>query len=92
MIGASVTSPWVVERRGRVAIAAGVFEVGAIFLAGGWWKLLHVVLAIVYIVAGSVAFIHPGDTFAALAAIFNSGSGSKKAIVAPSRGPEKRPV
>jgi uncharacterized membrane protein HdeD (DUF308 family) len=56
---------------GFVAIAAGAFEVGAIFLAGGWWKLLHVVLAIVYVVAGIVAFIHPGDTFAALAAIFS---------------------
>jgi uncharacterized membrane protein HdeD (DUF308 family) len=56
---------------GFVAIAAGVFEVGAIFLAGGWWKLLHVVLALVYIVAGIVAFIHPGNTFAALAAVFS---------------------
>lgn len=56
---------------GIVAISAGVLEIGAIFLAAGWWKLLHVVLALVFIVAGIVAFIHPGDTFAALAAIFS---------------------
>ena len=56
---------------GFVAIAAGVVEIGVIFLAAGWWKLLHIVLALVFIVAGIVAFIHPGDTFVALAAIFS---------------------
>jgi uncharacterized membrane protein HdeD (DUF308 family) len=56
---------------GFVAIAAGVIEVGMIFLASGWWKLLNAVLAFVYLAAGVVAFIHPGDTFLALAAIFS---------------------
>jgi len=56
---------------GIVAIAAGVLEIGVIFLAAGWWKLLHIVLALVFIVAGIVAFIHPGDTFVALAAVFS---------------------
>ena len=56
---------------GFVAIAAGVVEIGVIFLAAGWWKLLHIVLALVFILAGIVAFIHPGDTFVALAAIFS---------------------
>ena len=56
---------------GFVAIAAGVFELGAMMLAAGWWKLLNIVLAIVFIVAGVVAFIHPGDTFRALAAVFS---------------------
>lgn len=56
---------------GFVAIAAGVLEIGVIFLAAGWWKLLHAVLALVFIVAGIVAFIHPGDTFVALAAVFS---------------------
>jgi uncharacterized membrane protein HdeD (DUF308 family) len=56
---------------GFIALAAGVFEVGMIFLASGWWKLLNGVLAVVYIVAGVVAFIHPGNTFAALAAVFS---------------------
>ena len=56
---------------GIVAIAAGVVEIAVMLLAGGWWKLLHAVLALVFIVAGIVAFVHPGDTFAALAAVFS---------------------
>ena len=56
---------------GFVAIAAGVMEIVAIMIADGWWKLLNAVLAFVFIVAGVVAFIHPGDTFAALAAVFS---------------------
>ena len=56
---------------GFVAIAAGVFEIGAVFMAPGWWKLLHAVLAFVFIVAGIVAFTSPGDTFVSLAAIFS---------------------
>jgi uncharacterized membrane protein HdeD (DUF308 family) len=56
---------------GFVAIGAGVMEIVAMILAAGWWKLLHIVLAIVFIVAGIVAFIHPGDTFRALAAVFS---------------------
>jgi uncharacterized membrane protein HdeD (DUF308 family) len=56
---------------GIVAIAAGVLEIFALILARGWWKVLHVVLSIVFFIAGIVAFIHPGDTFAALAAVFS---------------------
>ena len=56
---------------GFVALFAGAAEIGVLFMAAGWMKLLHAVLAIVYIVAGIVAFIHPGDTFLALAAIFS---------------------
>jgi uncharacterized membrane protein HdeD (DUF308 family) len=56
---------------GVVAISAGVLEVAGIFLAAGWWKLLNAVLAIAFIAAGVVAFIHPGDTFLALAAVFS---------------------
>ena len=56
---------------GFVAIAAGTVEVGMIFLAQGWWKLLNAVLAVVYLAAGVIAFIHPGDTFVALAAVFS---------------------
>jgi uncharacterized membrane protein HdeD (DUF308 family) len=56
---------------GFVAIAAGVVEIGMIFLASGWWKLLNAILALVYLVVGVVAFVHPGDTFVALAAIFS---------------------
>lgn len=56
---------------GFVAIAAGVIEFGVTVLAAGWWKLLHGVLAVAFIIAGITAFIHPGDTFAALAAVFS---------------------
>jgi uncharacterized membrane protein HdeD (DUF308 family) len=56
---------------GIVAIAAGVLELGVLILAAGWWKLLHGVLAAVFIATGIVAFVHPGNTFAALAAVFS---------------------
>src|SRR5262245_31749186 len=56
---------------GIVAIVAGVLEIGVLILAAGWWKLLHGVLAVVFIAAGIVAFVHPGNTFAALAAVFS---------------------
>ena len=56
---------------GIVAIVAGVMEIGVLILAAGWWQLLHGVLAVVFIAAGIVAFVHPGNTFAALAAVFS---------------------
>ncbi len=56
---------------GIVAIAAGVFEIGMTMLARGWWKLLYGVLAVAFIATGVVSFIHPGDTFVALAAVIS---------------------
>jgi uncharacterized membrane protein HdeD (DUF308 family) len=56
---------------GFVAIAAGLMEIGVLMLAEGWWKLLHGILVVVFIATGIVAFIHPGNTFAALAAVFS---------------------
>jgi len=56
---------------GIVALFAGAAETVNIFIAEGWWKLLYAVLAVVFIVAGVVAFIHPGNTFLALAAVFS---------------------
>jgi uncharacterized membrane protein HdeD (DUF308 family) len=56
---------------GCVAIAAGILEIGVLMLAAGWWKLFHAILVVVFITAGIVAFIHPGNTFEALAAIFS---------------------
>jgi uncharacterized membrane protein HdeD (DUF308 family) len=56
---------------GIVAIVAGVFEIGVTLIANAWWKLLHGLLAFTFIAAGIIAFIHPGDTFRALAAIFS---------------------
>lgn len=56
---------------GVVAIMAGVLEFGVMLMAEGWWKVLNGLLAVVFIVTGIVAFIHPGNTFAALAAVFS---------------------
>jgi uncharacterized membrane protein HdeD (DUF308 family) len=56
---------------GFVAIMAGIVEIAMVFFAEGWWKLLNAVLAVIFIVAGIVAFIHPGNTFAALAGVFS---------------------
>jgi uncharacterized membrane protein HdeD (DUF308 family) len=56
---------------GIVALFAGVAEIGMLFISAGWWKLLNAVLAFVFFTAGIVAFIHPGDTFLALAAVFS---------------------
>jgi uncharacterized membrane protein HdeD (DUF308 family) len=56
---------------GFVAIAAGVLEIGVLFMAAGWWKLLHALAAFVFIATGIVAFVHPGNTFAALAGVFS---------------------
>jgi uncharacterized membrane protein HdeD (DUF308 family) len=56
---------------GIVAIAAGVLEIAVLALARGWWKLLHGALVVVFIASGVVSFIHPGDTFTALAAVIS---------------------
>lgn len=56
---------------GCVAIAAGVLEIGMVFIAAGWWKLFYGVLAVIFIAVGVIAFIHPGNTFEALAAVFS---------------------
>lgn len=56
---------------GFVALSAGFIEVWMTFLAAGWWRLLNALLSVAYVTAGIVAFIHPGDTFVALAAVFS---------------------
>jgi uncharacterized membrane protein HdeD (DUF308 family) len=56
---------------GFVALGAGAMEIGLIFLSHGWWRVLNILLAIVFIATGIIAFIHPGDTFLALAAVFS---------------------
>ena len=54
---------------GVVAIAAGINEFFMLAASHRWWKILHGLLGVIFVVVGIVAFVHPGDTFAALAAV-----------------------
>jgi uncharacterized membrane protein HdeD (DUF308 family) len=56
---------------GCVLIAAGITEFVMIAGATSGWKIGHALLGVAFVVIGIVAFIHPGDTFAALAAVLS---------------------
>jgi uncharacterized membrane protein HdeD (DUF308 family) len=58
---------------GIVVLFAGVDELFAAFAAGrsGWARAGHALLAVLFVIIGIVAFIHPGNTFAALAAVMS---------------------
>jgi uncharacterized membrane protein HdeD (DUF308 family) len=56
---------------GIVALMAGLFEIAMTVMIAGWWRLLNGFLAFVFIVTGIVSFIHPGNTFVALAAVMS---------------------
>jgi uncharacterized membrane protein HdeD (DUF308 family) len=56
---------------GFVAIAVGVCELFVAMMARGWWRILAVLLGIIFIVVGIVAFFTPGGTFVGLAAVFS---------------------
>jgi uncharacterized membrane protein HdeD (DUF308 family) len=55
---------------GTVCLAAGLFEAVAAAGSRGWWRTIHIVLAIVFAAIGTAAYIHPENTFKALASIF----------------------
>jgi uncharacterized membrane protein HdeD (DUF308 family) len=55
---------------GTVCLAAALFEAIAAAGAHGWWRVTHIGLAIAFAVIGTLAYIHPDNTFKALAAIF----------------------
>ena len=55
---------------GTVCLAAALFEVVAAAASHGWWRTTHIVLAIVFAAIGIAAYIHPENTFKALASIF----------------------
>jgi len=55
---------------GLVCLAAALFEVVAAVGSHGGWRIAHIGLAIVFAVIGVVAYVHPGNTFNALATIF----------------------
>jgi len=58
---------------GVVVILAGIDELLAVFGGerSGWARAGHAFLAFVFLVVGIVAFVHPGNTFAALAAVMS---------------------
>jgi uncharacterized membrane protein HdeD (DUF308 family) len=56
---------------GIVMLAAAVMELVGVFAAVGWWRVAHGALAAAFAVIGVIAFVHPGDTFAALAAVLS---------------------
>jgi uncharacterized membrane protein HdeD (DUF308 family) len=55
---------------GTVCLAAALLEVVAAGGSHGWWRVAHIGLAVVFAVVGVVAYVHPGNTFDALATIF----------------------
>jgi uncharacterized membrane protein HdeD (DUF308 family) len=56
---------------GVIVMFFGVNELFAIFATHGWWRVLHAALGVIFVALGFVAFIHPGNTFAALAAVIS---------------------
>jgi uncharacterized membrane protein HdeD (DUF308 family) len=58
---------------GVVVLAAAIDEILIAFSGGqsGWMVALRLVVAAALVVIGVIAFIHPGNTFAALAAVMS---------------------
>jgi uncharacterized membrane protein HdeD (DUF308 family) len=56
---------------GVVAISAGAMELSLSVVSRGWWAFLHAFLAVIFTVAGIVAFFQPGGTFVGLAAVIS---------------------
>jgi uncharacterized membrane protein HdeD (DUF308 family) len=56
---------------GCAILAAGLTEFVMIVGATTGWKIAHALLGVVFVVIGVIAFIHPGNTFKALAAVLS---------------------
>ncbi|MCS7007759.1 MAG: DUF308 domain-containing protein, partial [Gaiellaceae bacterium] len=54
---------------GVVAIVAGASELLAIAVATRGWKIVHGILGLLFVLVGIFAFLEPGSTFEALAAV-----------------------
>jgi len=55
---------------GIVFLIAGIVEIGMVAVVHGfWWKALNAILAVLLIVGGILSFIHPQNTFVAIASI-----------------------
>jgi uncharacterized membrane protein HdeD (DUF308 family) len=55
---------------GVVCICAAVDELIGLPNSHGWWRIGRIALALAFAGIGVVAFVHPGNTFNALAAVF----------------------
>src|SRR5262249_19681260 len=56
---------------GIVMFGAAVMELADLAASTGWWKVARLALAVVFVLLGIVSFVHPGNTFAALAAVMS---------------------
>src|SRR5436190_4536727 len=56
---------------GLIVIGAALNEFLAVVGASTGWKIAHVVFGLACVVIGIVAFVHPGNTFAAVAAVMS---------------------
>jgi uncharacterized membrane protein HdeD (DUF308 family) len=55
---------------GTVCMAAALFEAVAAAGTRGWWRAAHLGLAVAFAAIGTAAYVHPENTFKALASIF----------------------
>jgi uncharacterized membrane protein HdeD (DUF308 family) len=55
---------------GTVCIAASVLEFMAAFNSHGWGRVGRIAFALALGIVGVVAYVHPGNTFTALSAVF----------------------
>ena len=55
---------------GTVCMAAALLEAFAAASSHGWWRATHVGVAILFAAIGTVAYVHPENTFKALASLF----------------------
>lgn len=55
---------------GVVCLAGAGVELGQIGTASGGWRIVRALLGVAFFVIGILAFVHPGDSFSALATIF----------------------
>jgi uncharacterized membrane protein HdeD (DUF308 family) len=56
---------------GVVMIAAAIEEFLSFAGSSTGWKIAHVLIGLVFLTIGIVAFVHPGNTFKALAAVMS---------------------
>lgn len=56
---------------GVAMLGAALMEVAAATAVSGGWKLAHAALATAFTIIGIASFVHPGETFSALAAVMS---------------------